>query len=133
MLDTTVATMYSVTMPKPPSTKTKTVNLMLRLPPELHRALVKSATSQDPPSSLNGEIIARLHRDLQIPTPAQQQLSAEMEGVVADIREKTVAVTEELYALSKKFVALEKAVGGRENLVALSDTIAAAEKAVSKK
>ena len=118
--------MHSVTMPKQSSTKAKTVNLMLRLPPELHRALVKSATSQAPPSSLNGEIIARLRRDLQIPTPAQQQLRGEMEGAVADLREK-------MYALSKKFAALEKAVEGQENLVALSETMAAAEKAVSKK
>jgi hypothetical protein len=119
--------MHSVTMPKQSSTKAaKTVNLMLRLPPELHRALVKSATSQAPPSSLNGEIIARLHRDLQIPTPARQQFSGEMADAVADLREK-------MYALSKKFAALETAVEGRENLVARSETMAAAEKAVSKK
>ena len=49
-----------------------------------------------------------------------------MEGAVADFREK-------MYALSKKFAALEKAVEGRENLEALSGTIAAAENAVSKK
>jgi hypothetical protein len=56
--------------------------------------------------------IARLHRDLQSPTPEKQKLGAEIESVVAEVGKKVAEVTGELATLSKKFAALEEAVRG---------------------
>ena len=43
-------------------TKAETIKLVLRLPPEMHRKLVRSADSQR--RSLNSEILARLDHSL---------------------------------------------------------------------
>jgi hypothetical protein len=45
----------------PKQAKTKTVSINLRLPADLHKALVKAGTSGSPPRSLNSEILSRLH------------------------------------------------------------------------
>ena len=44
-------------MPKRRSRKAITTNLMVRLPPELHKRLIKRADDYDPPLSLNRTII----------------------------------------------------------------------------
>jgi hypothetical protein len=41
--------------------KAKTVNVMLRMAPELHRKLVRLAKTRVPPRSLNSEIVGLLH------------------------------------------------------------------------
>lgn len=46
------------------SIKAKTVNLMLRLPPELHKRLIAAADACDPPLSLNRAIIWLLDQGL---------------------------------------------------------------------
>ena len=50
-------------MPKRP--KQQTVKLVLRLPPDLHRDLVKAAKDQSPPVSLNHEMVTRLLRSFE--------------------------------------------------------------------
>jgi hypothetical protein len=42
-------------------TEQEPVKLLLRLPPELHKALVESAEKAIPKNSLNREIVSRLH------------------------------------------------------------------------
>jgi hypothetical protein len=41
--------------------KQATVNLVLRLPPDLHKQLVQLADGQSPRNSLNREIVGRLY------------------------------------------------------------------------
>ena len=50
-------------MPKRP--KQQTVKLVLRLPPDLHRDLVKAAKDRSPPVSLNHEMVTRLLRSFE--------------------------------------------------------------------
>ena len=45
--------------------KQQTVNLVLRLPPDLHRDLAKAAKDQSPPVSLNHEMVTRLLRSFE--------------------------------------------------------------------
>jgi hypothetical protein len=50
----------------PKQAKTKTVSINLRLPADLHKALVKAGTSGSPPRSLNSEILSRLHDSFEV-------------------------------------------------------------------
>jgi hypothetical protein len=43
----------------------QTVKLVLRLPPDLHRALTEAAQDQSPPVSLNHEMVTRLLRSFE--------------------------------------------------------------------
>ena len=74
--------------------KAPTVNLNLRLPPELHQALVESAEAQNPPVSLNREII-RLLSDALVSHGREAKARAFLDQVPADEQQKfTLAVTE---------------------------------------
>jgi hypothetical protein len=76
--------------------KPTTVNLNLRLPPELHQALVESAAAQNPPLSLNREII-RLLSDALASRGREAKARAVLDHVPADEQQKlTLAVTEVL-------------------------------------
>jgi hypothetical protein len=50
----------SIPMPRKRKPKVKTVGLMLRLPPDLHRRLIESSDSHEEPKSLNAEIVRLL-------------------------------------------------------------------------
>jgi hypothetical protein len=80
--------------------KTPTVNINLRLPPELHRTLVELAASQD--HSLNSEIIALLHKALGIFPAETEKLTATLaeleEKITAEFRQSLTARLTELEA-----------------------------------
>ena len=50
--------------------KSRTVNINLRLPADLHKKLVEAGASNSPPNSLNSEILSRLFESFDRPTVA---------------------------------------------------------------
>ena len=56
--------------------KTKTVSINLRLPADLHKALVEAGASNSPPTSLNSEILSRLFESFERPTVAALEKTA---------------------------------------------------------
>jgi hypothetical protein len=73
-----MTTIESIPMPRKRKPKVKTVGLMLRLPPDLHRRLIESADSHEEPKSLNAEIVRLLKlaltaQDLQRRSPTDSE------------------------------------------------------------
>jgi len=53
------------------SRRAKTVSINLRLPADLHKALVEAGSSNSPPTSLNSEILSRLYESFERPSIAE--------------------------------------------------------------
>jgi hypothetical protein len=64
-----------------PMAKTPTVHVNLRLPPDLHRALVEEAAAQDPPMSLNSGIVNMLRGALSKQHDVMKSLRNEWQGL----------------------------------------------------
>jgi hypothetical protein len=75
-------------------TKTKTLQLKVRLPPDLHRQLVRAAASHKPARSLNSEIVMRLYDSMATSTPTKEQIArtrAKLEELPSEARERLIA------------------------------------------
>jgi hypothetical protein len=73
--------------------KPKTVSLVLRLPSELHKALVKSAAAREPINSLNREIVSRLHDSFETNLDMDKlaELMLNVNTLRFEVSDKTVA------------------------------------------
>jgi hypothetical protein len=81
-----------VAMPK--QAKTKTVSINLRLPADLHKALVKAGTSGSPPRSLNSEILSRLYENFE--AAALENEVRDVSAQIENLEKETVARVKEV-------------------------------------
>jgi hypothetical protein len=69
--------------------KSRTVNINLRLPADLHKKLVEAGASSSPPTSLNSEILSRLFESFERPSVAvlEKQIRGTEDYALARIEE----------------------------------------------
>lgn len=101
----------------PKQAKNKTVSINLRLPADLHKAIVKAGASNSPPRSLNSEILSRLYESFEVPAVTKEmgaQIENLEEGIgrvkeverraheMAQRMQRSLAEVEELTRLAKE-------------------------------